>query len=45
LDHALTIAKAFTHLRSKSADDILTFNIASLFGDARLTWRTKEEKP
>ena len=43
LDHALAIIKALMHLRSKSADDILTFNITSLFGDARLTWRIKEE--
>ncbi|MBW2164461.1 MAG: hypothetical protein JRF43_08545 [Deltaproteobacteria bacterium] len=44
LDHTLAIIKALTHLRGKSADDVLTFNITSLFGDARLTWRTKEEK-
>jgi len=44
LDHALAIIKALMHLRDKGPDDILTFNITSLFGDARLTWRTKEEK-
>ena len=41
LDYALNIIKALMHLRSKSADDILTFNITSLFGNARLSWHIK----
>jgi hypothetical protein len=39
LDYALAVIKALMHLQSKSVDDSLTFNITSLFGDARLTWR------
>jgi hypothetical protein len=36
MDYALTIIKALTYLRSKIANNILTFNIMSLFGDAQL---------